>query len=326
MSRHPREPLDPQVKGLFDLMAARRAERVLEPRTLRAGLEPLVPLLDADAPEVGGTRDLDVPAPGGAVRARLVQPSAEPDAARPLVVFFHGGGYLFMGLDTHDAFVRRLCLAADAAVLSVAYRLAPEHPFPAPQEDCLAAYRFARSHGAELGAPGGRVAVAGDSAGGNAAAAVCLRAAAAGEAPPDAALLVCPWLDMALDTPSLHRFGPDDALIDTELMHFFRDSFVRPQQVGDPFASPLRGDLSAFPPSYLVLAGLDPLVDEGRAFARRLAEAGRPAEVSEHPGMPHDFVLFPTLGASRPAIASMGAFLAHHLRRVAKLGSGTPPA
>lgn len=304
----PRAPLDPQVKVLFDMMGANRAQRVLEPGPVREGLGALAPFLAAGAPAVGKEQEIRIPGPAGALRARVFSPAEKPSGSLPVIVFFHGGGYVVMSPETHEKLTKQLCVGVGAIVVSVDYRLAPENRYPAPLEDCLAAFRWVRANARELGGDPARIAVAGDSAGGNASAAVCLRLIAAREAPPTAALLLCPWTDMALDSDSLRRFGPDDGVLDTEIMTWFRDCYVRPENWSDPFASPLRGDLSQFPPTLVVVGGIDPLLDDGLRFARKLEQAGRKVELQSYAGMPHDFMVFPGIDAGERAVASICAF------------------
>lgn len=307
----PRAPMHPQIEMLFGLMSANRSSRVLEAGALREGMAALAPMLAAGAPEVT-RREIHIPSADGELRALVFSPDVGAEPA-PVLLYFHGGGYVMMSPDTHAKLTAQLAQGAGAVIVSVDYRLSPEHRFPVPQEDCLAAFRWVRAHAGDLGGDPRRVGVAGDSAGGNAAAATCLRALAAGEAPPEAALLICPWLDMALDTGSLATLGPDDPLIDTTIMEFFRDAFVGRDQIEDPLASPLRADLSRFPRTLVVLGGIDPLHDEGLAFARKLEESGRQVEILDYPGMPHIFMLFPGIDEGEKSVAAMCAFLGQAL-------------
>ena len=223
MPTDPRAPLSPQVKVLFDMMAAGRATRVLEPKALREGLGALTALLVAGAPAVAAERTIEIPGAGGKIRARVFWPGDPKRGPYPVFVFFHGGGYVAMSPETHEKLTKQLCVGVGAVVVSVDYRLAPEHRYPAPLDDCLAAYRWVRANAKELGGDSERLLAGGDSAGGNATAAVALRLIAAGEPLPRALLLLCPWLDMALDTDSMRTFGPDDGVLDTDIMTFFRD-------------------------------------------------------------------------------------------------------
>ena len=125
---------------------------------------------------------------------------------------------------------------------------------------------------------------------------------AAGETAPSAAILLCPWTDMALDTDSMRKFGPTDAVLDTDIMTWFRDCYVKPDQWADPFASPLRGDVSRFPPTLIVVGAIDPLGDDGLRFAKKLEAAGRKVTLQTHAGMPHDFMVFPGIAAGERSL------------------------
>jgi acetyl esterase len=302
----PRGALHPQVEQLFEMMRANRAARVLEPGPMREGLAALAPLLNADAPQVR-EREIRIPGPAGPIRARIFEPPMP--GPHPALVFYHGGGYVIMSPETHAKLAKQLCVGTRAVVVSVDYRLAPEHPFPAPIDDCVAAFRWVRAHAAELGADARRVGVAGDSAGGNASAAVALVLLMAGERPPEAAALLCPWTDMTLDSESMRTFGPDDPVLDTELMRFFRDAYLKPTQASDPRASVLLADLSRFPRCLVVVGAIDPLYDDGVEFARRLEAAGGDVQLLEHEGMPHDFMLFPGIDEAQVCVDRVCAFL-----------------
>lgn len=304
----PRAPIDPQVQVLFDMMNAGRATRVLEPGPMREGLGALGPILVAGSPAVAAEKDIQIPGPAGKLRARVFWPGDPARGPYPVIVFIHGGGYVVMSIETHEKLTKQLCVGAGAVVVSIDYRLAPEHPYPAPLDDCLAAFRWVRANARELGGDSARVAAAGDSAGGNAAAALALRLIAANEAPPTALLLLCPWTDMALDTDSMRKFAPGDAVLDIDIMTWFRDCYVKPTNWNDPFASPLRGDLSKFPPTLVVVGGIDPLLDDGLKFAAKLQKAGRKVVLSSHAGMPHDFMVFPGIDEGARAIDGICRF------------------
>jgi acetyl esterase len=313
----PREPMHPQVAALFALLrAGATTERVLEAGPLRAGMEAFGALLNAGAPEVAQEQELRIPGPGGAIRLRVFHPEA-PRPGRtdgpglPVLVYLHGGGWVILSPETHAKLTRSLALAARAIVVSVDYRLAPEHPFPAPLDDCLAAFRWARANARSLGGDPRRVALAGDSAGGNLTAATTRRLLAAGEPPPAAAALLCPVadLELALSSPSSLRFGPGDPILDDALMRFFCESYAAREQWTSPDVSPLRGDVSGFPPSCLVVGGIDPLLDDGLALHGVLARAGRDVTLLRYDGMPHDFFLFPGLDAGARCVADVGRWL-----------------
>jgi acetyl esterase len=224
---------------------------------------------------VAEVRGVDVPGPAGPIPARLYHPS--PGTARPLLVLFHGGGFVFGDLETHDPTARRFAAEGDAAVLSVDYRLAPEHPFPAGVDDAEAATRWAVDHAAELGGDPERVVVSGDSAGGNLAAVVALRLRDAGGPSLAGQLLIYPTTDMRTGDryPSKRELAEGYGLSGHD-MDWFGQQYI--QDAGDlarPDASPMAAaDLSGLPPAFVLTAEYDPLRDEGDAYAERLAEAG----------------------------------------------------
>ncbi|HTO07704.1 MAG TPA: alpha/beta hydrolase [Myxococcota bacterium] len=305
MAADPRGALNPQVKVLFDMMAAGRATRVLEPKALREGLGALSALLAAGAPSVAATKMIEIPGPAGKIPARVYWPGDPKKGPYPVVVFFHGGGYVAMNLDTHDKICKQLCSGIGAVVVSVDYRLAPEARYPAPLDDCVAAYRWVAKNAAELSGDASRIAAGGDSAGGNATAAVTLKLLAAGEKLPRALLLLCPWLEMSLASESMKTFSPNDGVLDTEIMTFFRDCYVKPGDWADPFASPVRADVSKFPPTLVIAGAIDPLRDDALQFADKLKKAGREVQLSNYAGMPHDFMLFPGIDDGDRAVAEI---------------------
>ncbi|WP_207936043.1 alpha/beta hydrolase [Actinomadura sp. KC216] len=253
------------------------------------------------------TRDVDA----GGVPARLYTPKGLP-AGSPLLVFYHGGGWVIGGLDTHDTVCRYLAVHADVRVLSVAYRLAPEHRYPAATEDAVAAYEWAVANAGTLDADPAAVAVGGDSAGGNLAAVVGLLA----ERRPDFALLFYPAADLTVRRRSRELFADGFYLTDDD-MTWFRDHYCPDEERrADPAASPLLAeDLSGFPATYLVTAGFDPLRDEGEAFARRLAEAGVPVAARRQDDLVHGFVnMWPLGGRFREALSEAAGALRTGLR------------
>jgi acetyl esterase len=310
----PRAPLNPQVKTLLDLFLQMRPEpRILDPVILRQRSAAMAPWLTAGAPEVKSEREIKIPGPAGDIRALVFVPKGVREQP-PLVVYLHGGGFVNLSPDTHAKLTKHLAAGTGSIVLSVDYRLAPENPYPAGLEDCLAAFRWARENAASLGADSSRVAIAGDSAGGNLAAATTLRLLDDGDEPPSAAVLLVPWLDLANATPSFRTFGPDDAIIDDIGMNFYRESYApRPEQWDDPFVSPLRGDLSRFPPTCVVVGGIDPLCDDGILFAGRVQAAGGDAVLLNYPGMPHGFMFFPGINEGAQSLDEVCAFLRKHL-------------
>lgn len=238
--------------------------------------------------EVAAVRDLRLPGPAGEIPARAYRPDA--GSGRPLLVLFHGGGFVFGDLETHDPTARRFCAEADVTVVSVDYRLAPEHRFPAAVDDAEAATRWAVAHAAELGADPARVVVAGDSAGGNLAAVVARRLRDAGGPTLAGQLLVYPTVDMRPGDryPSKRELADGYGLTGDEMAWFGRQYLNGQEDASHPDASPIVvEDLSGLPPTFLATAGYDPLRDEGDAYARRLAHAGVPVEHVALPGAVH---------------------------------------
>lgn len=285
----------------------------------------------AEGPAVGSVRDRTVPGPPGApeipVRVYLPQPRRHP-GPRPTVVFFHGGGYTLCGLDSHDATARRLTARSGAAVVSVAYRLAPEHRFPAAVDDAYAALCWAAEQRAALGGAPGALITAGDSSGGGLATAVALRAREAGGPALALQVLLYPLLDAAQDTASYRENARGYFLTAAHLRWFWRQ-YLGPDNDGThPLASPLRAaDLSGLPPAHLVTAGCDPLRDEGLAYAERLRAAGVEVAAAHYPGMFHGFLGFPErlpdAGRALADVAEAIASTAAHRKNVGGGGGRT---
>ena len=232
--------------------------------------------------------DLELPGPGGPIPMRFYVPlgAVEP---MPLLVYYHGGGWVIGDLDTHDGVARFLAANAGVLVLSVGYRLAPEHPFPAATEDALAAFQWGSEQAVGLGADARRIAVGGDSAGGNLAAVVSVLARDAGGPDPAMQLLIYPVTD-ADGGPSRQLFAEGFLLTKMDMDYFEGHYLPNPDDSRDPRVSVLRtGDLSGLPPAYVASAGFDPLRDEGEAYAARLREAGVRVALRRHPGLVHSF-------------------------------------
>ncbi len=264
---------------------------------------------------------LSIPGPdgGAGIGARHYRPPAAADP--PLLVFFHGGGYVLGGLDSYDALCRLICRDAEVQVLSVDYRLAPEHPAPAAVDDCYAAYRWAAENAARLGADPARIAVGGDSAGGALAATVAqlVRDAGAEAVPqPVLQLLIYPWTDLVAPSRSRALFAEGFVLTQRDL-DWCGAAYLEGSGLAadDPRVSPLRApDLTGLPPALVLTAGFDPLRDEGERYAEALAAAGVPVDLRRKTALLHGFVNFNELGgAVRQAIAEMVSALAAHLRR-----------
>lgn len=264
-----------------------------------------------------GVTDLSIPGPAGDIPARHYCPaSAEP---APLLVFYHGGGWVIGDLDTHDAVCRRACRDADIHVLSIDYRLSPEHPAPAAVDDAYAAFRWAHDHAAELGAIPGKVAVGGDSAGGNLAAVVSRLARDNGGPSPVLQWLIYPITDINAQTRSRTLFA-DGFLLTKHDIDWFHEQYVGNSAVepDDPRVSPLLADqLSGLPPALIAIAGFDPLRDEGERYATALRAAGNAVDLRCFGSLTHVFInLFQLGGGSATATAELVSALRAHLSRV----------
>jgi len=304
-------PLDPQLQAARDqrerdnvpplykmsLAAARAADLA----SIRQGGGAAEPVFEVT--------ELAIAGPGGDLPLRLYRPSGERPL--PVLLYFFGGGWVLGTIDTADGVARRLANASGAMVAVPGYRLAPEHPFPAAVDDCYAALRWVRGHCGEIGADPVRLAVGGDSAGGNLAAAVSLLArddglALAGQ------LLVYPNTDQLADDDSM-RAADDPFLFNRHSVAWYGGHYLRgARDAANPLASPLRApSLAGLPPALVITAEYDPLRDQGEAYARRLADEGVPVVLSRYPGMAHGFfTMAGTVGASRSAIAQAAAHLA----------------
>jgi acetyl esterase len=243
---------------------------------------------------VGPVSDLTIDGGDGPIAARHYAPTAH--VRRPLLVYFHGGGFVIGDLDGHDNLCRRICRDADIHVLSVDYRLAPEHPFPAAVNDAWSAFRWARDNAHALGAQAGRLAVGGDSAGGNLAAVVSQQAMADDSIAPCAQLLLYPALDRTTVRPSLELFQEgfliSRADIDWYHLHYTGSTVAQP----DPAQNPLCAEqLAGLAPALIVTAGFDPLRDEGEAYAEALRQAGVAVVLKRFGGLLHGFCSMATI-------------------------------
>jgi acetyl esterase len=283
--------MDPKAQIVGEFVKSIRVPGYFPPLPeLRQQLRTMVTLMDEPAPALPRIEDIRIPGPAGEIPARVYAPSAggPPPAA---VAYFHGGGWVQGDLETHHGLCARLAKHAGVVVVAVDYRLAPEHKFPAAVEDCLAAYRWLRTHGREIGADTARLAVAGDSAGGNLSAVVSQLAAAGGGPVPACQVLVYPAVDFSLDTDS-HRELADGHVIPRDRILWYGEQYLRNEaDKTDVRASPLRApSLAGQPPALIVTGGFDPLRDEGRLYGDRLREAGVDVVYREYPGQIHAFV------------------------------------
>jgi acetyl esterase len=269
-------------------------------------------VLSPPVPEVDAVRDFAASGPAGPIPLRLYRGlGAAAGAPLPLLVYFHGGGWTIGDLDTHDIVCRTLANKARCAVIAVDYRMGPEHKFPAAVEDCIAATRWVAERAAALGVDAARIAVGGDSAGGNLAAVVAITLRDALGPALVFQALVYPATDQRMDSASHARFG-EGYLLTRNNMLWFRDNYLSPADYDDWRASPLRAaDLARLPPAHIITAGYDPLVDEGRAYSDRLVAAGVPVLYECFEGMAHGFLTMGgVVAAANHALYRLGQSLA----------------
>jgi len=293
--RYPaRMPLDPAAAPIIELMEAsfpRLPEAGEDAAALRARLEalPKVPITE----EIAACEDRAIPGPTGDLPVRIYRPMTHPHDPLPGTVYFHGGGWVICGLDSHDGACRRLANAVNAVVVSVDYRLAPEHPYPAAVDDGYAALEWVTSHANELGIDPSRIAVAGDSAGGNIAAVVAQMARDRSGPSLAYQLLVYPVIDSTStrnERPSRTENAEGYFLV-LKQMEWYREMYVRDDTTGaEPYCSPhVAESLAGLPPACIVTAEMDLLRDEGEHYASVLEAAGVPVTMYRAPGMFHGF-------------------------------------
>lgn len=273
--------LDPQARALIDLMIERQVPptHTLPVADARRFYRDRRAFTQPDPPPVGEVRDLQAEGPHGAIPLRLYRPAGAAAAPLPVLVYFHGGGWVIGDLDTHDVVCRTLCAGSGCAVVAVDYRMGPEHRFPAAVDDTHAAVRWVRAQAAALGLDGTRLAIGGDSAGGNLAAVTAIGMRLAAEAPARLQLLIYPATDMRAVAPS-HTANGQGYVLTSDSIAWFRGHYIADAaQWVDWRASPLLAeDLSHLPPALVLTAGFDPLRDEGRQYADALSAAGVPAQ------------------------------------------------
>jgi acetyl esterase len=304
-------PLDPQVKTILDQLAAAGGPALDEqtPEQARTMFEGMTLL--AGAPEdVASVENRTVPGAGGDIPIRIYTP-AGGSAPRPGIVYFHGGGFVIGNIDSHDPTCRSLANLVEAVVISVDYRLAPESRAPAAAEDCYAATKWVAENAASLGIDAGRIAVAGDSAGGNLTAVTALLARDRGGPALKFQLLIYPVTDCTLSQPSMEENG-EGYLLTAAAMRWFCDHYLGATfDAKDPIVSPLyAGDLSGLPAAHVITAEFDPLRDEGEAYAERLKEAGVPTTVKRYDGLIHGFFgMSMVIDAARAAIGEVAGIV-----------------
>ena len=285
-------PLDPTIQALFDELPTLANNQMwrMTPDEARTEYARLCALGNPNAAPIGKTEHAEASGPAGPIPLRIYTPVAAPNTGLPGLVYFHGGGFVLGDLESHDALCRLLANESGCRVVSVDYRLAPEHPFPAAVEDCFAALLWVEANSSAMGIDPNSIAVAGDSAGGNLAAVACLLAKQKGGPRIGFQLLIYPSTSFRHDSPSVLAFGSgymlNQATIEWMVSHYIPKEADR----GDMRLSPLAAtDLKGLPPAYVVTAGFDPLHDEGAAYAQKLKAAGVPVVHVDYPSMIHGF-------------------------------------
>ena len=306
-------PLDPQIQAVLD--AAKKANIAelwqLTPHDARAEYRRRTNRLKVDV-DIHRFEDRDIDGPGGRIPIRIYTPrDLKPDEKLPVLVWYHGGGYVIGDLDTHDSVCRALANEADCIVVAVDYRLAPEHKFPAAVDDCEAALKWVAKHASEIHADGARIAVGGDSAGGNLATVVSILARDAGSPNIAFQLLIYPVTAPEPETKSHHAFAEGYLLTRKTITWFFTHYIRSSKDTTDFRYAPLEADdLSSLPPALIIVAGYDPLRDEGVEYAEALIHAGNRVRLSNYEGMVHGFYLMGGMvDASRRAVSESAAML-----------------
>jgi acetyl esterase len=302
--------LDPEIQAVVDAMNAGSGPpaHLVPVEQARATHDLETAELSGPGEEVAEVRDVSVPGPGGDIGVRVFRPAG--DGPLPLVAYLHGGGWVMGSLHGFEPLCRALANASGAVVASIDYRLAPEHPFPAAPDDALAALRWLAAHAAELGADAGRMAIAGDSAGGNLAAVTARRLRDQRGPALRLQALVYPVCDSALNTPSYREFEARFGLTALSMKRFW-ELYLDGSDGRHPDASPLQADdLTGLPPAFVLTVGADVLRDEGEAYAHALEAAGVPVTLRRYDGAVHGFFRWLARSRlSREAVTEVGGAL-----------------
>ncbi|MCA0249668.1 MAG: alpha/beta hydrolase [Proteobacteria bacterium] len=287
--------LDQEARALLDLMdqankAGRPKLESMPHAEGRAAVDKMSEDSEADPPDVAAVIDGTLPGPGGAIRFRRYRPLDASAGLLPTLIYYHGGGFVIGNIETHDSTCRRLANKSRCQVISIDYRLSPEHPFPAPLDDGIAAFRHIRDKAATFEVDPERIAVGGDSAGGALAAVICQTCRDAGEQMPAFQMLIYPATDSSKQSASRMAFA-EGYFLSGSLMEWFWKAYVPAgTDLSDLRLSPLLAkDFKGLPPAFVLTAGFDPLRDEGRAYADRLVDAGVKTTYVNYPGTIHGF-------------------------------------
>lgn len=304
--------LDPAAQALIDVMDAvfPRLDEAKDGDEARAAVAAAMAAMPVAEPDpILHVEDRAIAVDGGEIAVRVYRPTAEPNA--PVVVFFHGGGWVLCDLDSHDSTCRRIANDSGCVVVATEYRRAPEFRFPVPVEDCYAALLWAHANAADIGGDPDRLAIFGDSAGGNLAAAVAQMSRDRGGPVLKLQILAYPVIDARCDTPSHKRFGRELNLSSSEVKWCWDQYLSSPADAANPYASPNRAaSLAGLAPALIISPEYDPLCDEGAAYAAALTAAGVPTTYSLYPGMIHSLLAFSAaLPPAEQAFAEIAAAL-----------------
>ncbi|WP_193181944.1 alpha/beta hydrolase fold domain-containing protein [Nisaea sediminum] len=296
MSETDNYSIDPQMAKAIERMVEIAAEENLgpvpldpTPREARVRMEAERAWWNQELPEMAEVREETIAGPHGPIRVRLLYPDVPRPA--PVLVYFHGGGWVVGSLETHHRAMRYLALKSGCAVAAVDYRLAPEHKFPVPLEDCVAAIDHVRAHGAGWGLDPEKLAVGGDSAGANLALGAALSLRDRGDSPIRSLTLFYGCFDRDLEDESHTLFGDGSFGLSTASMRWYWNHYLKDDaDATNPYACPLKADLAGLPPTQLYPAGLDPLRDDSVHMKARMEAAGVPVEYKLYPGVCHAFI------------------------------------
>ena len=301
-------PLDPQAQAVLDGMAASGAPE-LHTLSVPDARQVILSMaaMGGESEAVSRVEDRQIPGPAGSIPIRIY--ALAGSGPFPVLVYFHGGGWVIGNIESHETVCRTLTNAAGCVTVSVDYRLAPEHKFPVGPEDCYAATQWVATNAATINGDPTRIAVGGDSAGGNLSAVVSLMARDRGGPKLVYPLLIYPATDYMPDTPSLRENGSGYFLTKDDMVWFWNHYLSSEAEAKHPHVSPLRADsLSGLPPALVITAEFDPLRDEGEMYAARLREAGVPAVTARYNGMIHGFLsMAGALDQGKKALADAAA-------------------
>jgi acetyl esterase len=282
--------IEPRLKAALDAAPPRRPYGEMKIAEVRTLVNRRLNSIPKRGDQVARVENRTFPRPAGALPVRIYTPPGK--GPFPVLIYLHGGGWVLGNLDTHDDYCRSLASRASAVVVSVDYRLAPEHPFPAPLNDSYEALKWAAATAASFGGDASRLAVAGDSAGGNLAAATALMARDKGGPKLAIQVLIYPALNYGFETASAHQNASGFGLSRDDMIFYWNRYLARPGDAGNPYASPLRAkDLRGLPRALVITAQFDPLRDDGLAYAARLARDGVPVRCTNYLDMNHGFAL-----------------------------------